>query len=105
MNMNTIGDAFSHIQAASQNTISAKPKTTPAEAQANFAESLTNAINEVNEAKEQSNIKTEQLAKGEIDNLHDVMITAQKASITLQTAVQIQGKVVDAYKEISRMQV
>ncbi|MFB4475749.1 flagellar hook-basal body complex protein FliE, partial [Oceanobacillus caeni] len=48
---------------------------------------------------------TEALASGNIDDLHDVMITAQKASITLETTVQIQKKVIDAYNEIMRMQV
>ncbi|MCD5322679.1 MULTISPECIES: flagellar hook-basal body complex protein FliE [Pontibacillus] len=80
-------------------------KISPNEAQSAFATSLKNAIHSVNDAQVQSNLKTEQLAKGEIDNLHDVMITAKKASITLQTAVEVQGKAVDAYKEIMRMQV
>lgn len=80
-------------------------KITPKEAQSAFTTSLKNAIQQVNNAQIQSDMKKEQLAKGEVDNLHDVMITAQKASITLQTAVQVQGKVIDAYKEIMRMQV
>ncbi|QST01581.1 flagellar hook-basal body complex protein FliE [Pontibacillus sp. ALD_SL1] len=80
-------------------------KISPQEAQSAFANSLKNAIKTVNNAQVESNIKTEQLAKGEIDNLHDVMIASKKASITLQTAVEVQGKAIDAYKEIMRMQV
>ncbi|SHF51468.1 flagellar hook-basal body complex protein FliE [Ornithinibacillus halophilus] len=80
-------------------------KTTPGEAQANFANILKNSIEQVNKAQVESDKKTEALALGEINDLHDVMITAQKASITLETTVQIQKKVVDAYNEIMRMQV
>lgn len=80
-------------------------KITPGEAQNNFATQLKSAINQVNETQIQSDIKTQALADGTIDDLHDVMITAQKASITLQTAVEVQGKVIEAYKEIMRMQI
>lgn len=91
-------------QAPLQTTQNTK-KISPQDAQSAFATSLKNAIKNVNNAQVESNIKTEKLAKGEIDNLHDVMIASKKASITLQTAVEVQGKVVDAYKEIMRMQV
>jgi flagellar hook-basal body complex protein FliE len=40
-----------------------------------------------------------------MDNLHQVMITAEKASVTLQTTLEIRNKVVEAYQEIMRMQV
>ncbi len=52
-----------------------------------------------------SDKKTNALANGEIDDLHDVMITSQKASVALQTGVQVQNKVITAYNEIMRMQV
>lgn len=70
-----------------------------------FAAFLKDAVEQVNEAQIMSDNKKEALASGQIDDLHDVMITAQKASITLETSVQIQKKVIDAYNEIMRMQV
>lgn len=45
------------------------------------------------------------MANGENVDLHQVMITAQKASITLQAALEIRNKVVEAYQETMRMQV
>ncbi|MFD2628381.1 flagellar hook-basal body complex protein FliE [Oceanobacillus kapialis] len=83
----------------------AKPALSPGQAQASFANSLKAAINNVNDHQIASDQKTEALATGQIDDLHDVMITAQKASITLETSVQMQRKVIDAYNEIMRMQV
>ncbi|WP_047984885.1 flagellar hook-basal body complex protein FliE [Ornithinibacillus californiensis] len=77
----------------------------PGKAQANFANMLKNAINNVNDLQVMSDKKTEALAMGKIDDLHDVMITAQKASITLQATVEVQRKAIDAYNEIMRMQV
>ncbi|WP_042144838.1 flagellar hook-basal body complex protein FliE [Paucisalibacillus sp. EB02] len=80
-------------------------KTTPGQAQANFANVLKNAISNVNDLQVLSDKKTEALALGKIDDLHDVMITAQKASVTLQATVEVQRKAIDAYNEIMRMQV
>ena len=41
---------------------------------------------------------------GPVD-LHDVMISMEKADISLRLMVQVRNKAVDAYKEIMRMQV
>lgn len=71
----------------------------------NFSSLLKNAIENVNEAEQASNLKTEALAEGNVNDLHDVMITAQKASITVETAVQVQQKAIDIYNEMMRMQV
>lgn len=87
------------------NSTNGKQLMTTGEAQANFANLLKNAINNVNELQVESDIKTEALAMGQINDLHDVMITAQKASVTLQATVEIQRKAIDAYTEIMRMQV
>lgn len=70
-----------------------------------FGELLKSAINQVNEMQKQSDDKTLALAKGDINDLHNVMISAQKSSIVLETAVQMQRKAIDAYNEIMRMQV
>ncbi|ARK31003.1 flagellar hook-basal body complex protein FliE [Halalkalibacter krulwichiae] len=80
-------------------------KITPADAQETFKTALSKAIKDVNELQNVSSKKTELLAKGEIENLHDVMVTGQKASITLQATVEVRNKVIEAYQEIMRMQV
>jgi len=70
-----------------------------------FKNVLKTALEKVNKAELEADLKTEMLANGQIDQLHDVMISAQKASLTVETAVQIQQKVVDTYNEIMRMQI
>src|SRR5699024_2941310 len=65
-----------------------------------FANLLKSALDHVNKVEQEANVKTEKLATNEIQDLHDVMISAQKASITVETAVQIQQKVIDAYNEM-----
>lgn len=82
-----------------------KLSTTPYEAQQSFGTYLKNAISEVNAQQIQSDVKTEKLINGEDVELFDVMITAQKASITLNATMEIRNKAVEAYQEIMRMSV
>jgi len=45
------------------------------------------------------------LALGQIDDIHQVTIAMEKATLSLQLAVQVRNRMVEAYQEISRMQV
>ena len=44
------------------------------------------------------------LALGQTDDLHNVMINAEKAAIALELTVQVTSKAINAYNEIMRMQ-
>jgi flagellar hook-basal body complex protein FliE len=70
----------------------------------NFSEILNKAIGDVNDAQVENNEVNNLLAIGEIDNLHDASISAQKAELTLNLAIEVRNKIVDAYKEIMRLQ-
>ena len=45
------------------------------------------------------------LISGEVEELHQVMIAGEKARLSLQLTVQLTNKVIEAYKEITRMQI
>lgn len=70
-----------------------------------FKSLLTNALNEVSKTEREANQKQQLMIDGKIDDLHQVMIAAQKASITVEAAIQIQQKVIDTYNEVMRMQI
>ena len=48
---------------------------------------------------------TEKLINGGNVDLHEVMIAAQKASVTLSATMEVRNKAVEAYQEIMRMSV
>ncbi|MGG3999106.1 flagellar hook-basal body complex protein FliE [Anoxybacillus kestanbolensis] len=77
----------------------------PAEAQRAFSQFLKEAIQEVNKQQIQSDQLTMKLARGENVDLHNVMIASQKASVSLQLAIEVRNKVIEAYQEVMRMQV
>lgn len=70
-----------------------------------FGDLLTNAINQVNEMQIESDELKNQLVIGELDNLHDLTIATEKANIALQVTMSVRNKVVEAYKEIMRIQI
>ncbi|PFA67887.1 flagellar hook-basal body complex protein FliE [Bacillus sp. AFS015802] len=80
-----------------------KKNNSPQEATGNFSQLLKKSIDEVNQMQVQSDQLTAKLVRGENVDLHQVMIASQKASITLQTTMEVRNKVVEAYQEIMRM--
>jgi flagellar hook-basal body complex protein FliE len=76
---------------------------TPYEAQQSFANTLKEAIDSVNTQQIQSDTMTQKLINGEDVELHEVMITAQKASVTLNATMEVRNKAIEAYQEIMRM--
>lgn len=79
--------------------------TTPFETQKSFASVLKDSIEQVNNSQLESDQMTDKLISGQNVDLSQVMIAQQKANITLQAAVEVRNKVIDAYQEMMRMQV
>jgi flagellar hook-basal body complex protein FliE len=78
---------------------------TPFESQKTFGTFLKDAIQNVNTQQIESDKMTQRLVMGENVDLHNVMITAQKASIAFNTTMEVRNKVIEAYQEIIRMPV
>ncbi|WP_245671868.1 flagellar hook-basal body complex protein FliE [Desulfuribacillus stibiiarsenatis] len=73
--------------------------------QTSFGDMLKQAIDQVNQLENHSSEMGKLLAAGKIDNLHDVLIAGQKASVAVELTVQVRNKAVEAYQEVMRMQV
>lgn len=86
------------------NTNTTKP-TTPFETQNSFASVLKDSIAQLNQSQVDADNMTNKLINGDNVDLSQVMIAQQKANITLQAAVEVRNKVIDAYQEMMRMQV
>ncbi|KGR73889.1 flagellar hook-basal body protein FliE [Ureibacillus sinduriensis BLB-1 = JCM 15800] len=82
-----------------------KVAATPFEAQQSFASTLKDAIASVNNQQIQSDAMTQKLINGEDVDLHEVMITAQKAGVTLNATLEVRNKAIEAYQEIMRMSI
>ncbi len=70
-----------------------------------FVDSLKSFINDVDGQQKESAAMTESLIKGEAVDLHDVMISAEKAKTTFTLLMEVRNKFLDVYRETMRMQV
>ena len=62
-------------------------------------------VSKVNDLQTQSENSIKGLASGENKNLHEVMISMEKASISFQFMSSVRNKALEAYQEVMRMQV
>lgn len=70
-----------------------------------FASALGNGLNSVNNAQNEAYDAAEIFAAGGDISVHDVMIASQKANLTMQMAVQLRNRLVNAYTEINNVRV
>lgn len=86
--------------------MSGGPRKLAAEKNAgSFSDMLSRAISSVDETMKDSDQKVENFVAGKTDNVHDVMISMQRAQLSFQLMVEVRNKAIDAYKELSAMQI
>ncbi len=71
----------------------------------NFMELIKNYIDDVNEKQIDSDKTIERFLKGEEKDITKVVLSMEKADVSLQLFLQIRNKLVQAYQDIMRMQV
>ncbi|MGD0229873.1 MAG: flagellar hook-basal body complex protein FliE [Syntrophorhabdales bacterium] len=72
---------------------------------ASFSDVLKDSISKVAELQKEATEQTEKLVKAESQDVHNTMISVQKADLTFQMMMQIRNKIIDAYQEIMKIQV
>lgn len=87
-----------------QQNLSSVPTKKPTDSPS-FGELLQRQLGQVNELQKESDQLTKQLLTGEVEHLHQVTVAAEQAGLALQLTVQIRNKLIEAYQEISRMQI
>ena len=73
--------------------------------QNSFSSYLKESISNVNQMQHQANQAGKDLALGNVENVHEVMIAAQKAKLSIDLTTKVSNKVIGAYEKIMRMQV
>ncbi|MFA6499630.1 MAG: flagellar hook-basal body complex protein FliE [Desulfurivibrionaceae bacterium] len=82
-----------------------KSPGTPGAAGTGFSEILSRSIAEVNGQSQEADMLVQGLATGEHANIHETMIAMEKSGISFRMMTRVQQKVIDAYREIMRMQI
>jgi flagellar hook-basal body complex protein FliE len=71
-----------------------------------FGNLLMDAIKEVNATQGQARAMQDSYLAGQPGvEVHDVMVSMEKASVAMQLTMQVRNKVLESYQELARMQI
>jgi flagellar hook-basal body complex protein FliE len=80
-----------------------KPVNDLDKASRGFGEYLKENVDAVNKLQMDSRRATELFMLGELENVHDVTIAAEKAGLAMKTLLTVRKKVTDIYREITQI--
>ncbi|SHN56532.1 flagellar hook-basal body complex protein FliE [Desulfovibrio litoralis] len=69
-----------------------------------FEETFKSSLNTVNNMQREKNTMIEAFASGEQQNVHELMIALQKAGLAMNMTTAVRNKLMDAYRELSKVQ-
>lgn len=70
-----------------------------------FSKTLMDVLKDVSSSQQEARTKQNAFMTGQPVDYHDLMISMEKASTSLQLTMAVRNKVLEAYQEIARMQV
>lgn len=71
----------------------------------NFLDVLKNSVEDVNMKQHEADTAIKELVAGKNKNIHETMLTIERADASLKLMMQVRNKILDAYREVMRMQV
>jgi flagellar hook-basal body complex protein FliE len=103
MSINPLSSNFVELLTNQMGVTDTGDKT--AEVSSSFADVLSETLGTVAETDRQDKTSALELLTGQTDDMSGLLLDATKAELSLNLALQIRNKVVDAYNEIMRSQV
>ncbi|MDY0274345.1 MAG: flagellar hook-basal body complex protein FliE [Desulfomicrobium sp.] len=74
------------------------------EATTSFSQTLSDSLGKVNALQQDNMRMIEEFASGKSQNVHELMITLQKAGLAMDMTSAVRNKVMQAYQELMRIQ-
>lgn len=70
-----------------------------------FGQIVNKYLDETNQLQLKAGEAVRQMAAGQIEDIHDVMIAVEKSRVSLELVIEIRNRLLEAYRELMRMQV
>jgi len=70
-----------------------------------FMDVLSRSLEQVNQDQVQADHAIKEMVAGRNKNIHETMLAIERADSSMKLMMQVRNKVLDAYREIMRMQV
>lgn len=68
-----------------------------------FSNMLTDSVSKVNQMQQTKATMIDEFASGKNQNVHELMITLQKAGLAMEMTSTVRSKIMQSYQEIMRM--
>ncbi len=81
------------------------PTSQPEPGKASFSELLGGIVSDVNQMQQTAAHSTDKLLAGELEDVHQVVVAMEEAQTSFKLLMEVRNKMVDAYREVMRMQV
>jgi flagellar hook-basal body complex protein FliE len=92
------------VAAVSASTPMSTSLATNAEAPSGFTQIFEQGLGQLNADMKAAEVALSDLSSGKATELHDVMISLEKARIGVQTFIQVRNKLLESYQDLMRMQ-
>ncbi|MBU1230656.1 MAG: flagellar hook-basal body complex protein FliE [Proteobacteria bacterium] len=91
------------IQSDAQGKIASNFKK-PAAAQGGFMDALKGNLEKVNDLQNEKSSLATSFAAGKDHNVHELMITLQKAGLAMSMTSAVRSKIMQSYQELTKLQ-
>ena len=87
-----------------QQASSANHIKTPEQPVSSFADTLKDSMSKVQDLQTNKDNMIQAFASGESQNVHELMISLQKAGVAMSMTAAVRNKAMEAFKELTRIQ-
>jgi flagellar hook-basal body complex protein FliE len=98
-------DNIAAVAALAEQAVAGASTTSAQASTDDFGAWLQSQLAEVNQQLSEGDTKVQELATGEDANLHEVMLSLEKAKLSFELLLAIRNKALEAYQEMMRMQI
>ncbi len=89
---------------AGSEALSSLGSLAPKSSNGSFGTVIQGFLSDANAQQLQADQAIQRLASGQTDSVHETMLALAKADLSFRVFVEVQGKVVEAYQDVMRMQ-
>ena len=100
VNMSNIAEITGDLQ-----PVISEPVKTAQKGSISFDTAIKDALKEVSEVQDNADKAIEDFSKGNVQDIHTVVLAMEKADMSMQTLLQVRTKLLNAYNTVMNMQV
>jgi flagellar hook-basal body complex protein FliE len=98
-------DEIKRIQSILQQGAPPEGAPKPPGDEVSFKETLDGFLNDVNKLQKDAEVSTQKLMTGDMESIHQMMVALEEASTSFQLMMEMRNKILEAYREVMRMQI